>query len=110
MSIPWQEVTTSAHATSNDTDSVIPPARDMGVDPIPLDTTTLGIADALPIYHADDNGLLEGNPCTSDTNVNMYAHPLLSYQGTERGYPQLPILALQQIAEQDIFCQCCVGS
>ena len=61
----------------NDTilESVIPPARDMGVDPISLDTTTMGIADTLLVYHADDNGLLEGNPCTSDTKDELITSP-----------------------------------
>ena len=33
----------------------------MGVDPISSDTTTMGIADTLPEYHASDNGLVERN-------------------------------------------------
>ena len=62
---------------SNDTklESVIPPARYMGVDPISLDTTTSGIDDTLPIYHAGDNGLLEGNPCASDTKDELITSP-----------------------------------
>ena len=78
MSKPWQEATTSAHVTitiSNDTESVTPPARDMGVDPISLDTTTMGIADTLPFYHADANGLLEGNPCSSGTKDEPISSP-----------------------------------
>ena len=39
----------------------------MGVDPISLDTTTMGIADTLPEYHAGDNGLRERNLYSSDT-------------------------------------------
>ena len=39
----------------------------MGVDPISLDTTTMGIADTLPEYHAGDNGLRERNIYSSDT-------------------------------------------
>ena len=41
--------------------------KDMGVDPISLDTTTMGIADTLPEYHAGDNGLRERNLYSSDT-------------------------------------------
>ena len=48
-----------------------PPTKDMGVDPMFLDTTTMGIGDTLPIYHLDDNRLLEGNPCTSDTEDEL---------------------------------------
>ena len=78
MSIPWQEATTSAHATitiSNDPESVTPPARDMGVDPISWDTTTMGNADTLPKYHADDNGFLEDNPCSKDTKDELISSP-----------------------------------
>ena len=39
----------------------------MGVDPTPLDTTTVGFADTLPEYHAGDNGLRERNLYSSDT-------------------------------------------
>ena len=48
-----------------------PPTKDMGVDPISLDTTTiciaLCIAETLAKYHADDNGLRERNLHSSDT-------------------------------------------
>ena len=91
MSVPCQETTISANITiiiSNDTNlvSVMQPARDMGVDPISLNTTTMGIADTLPIHHADDKVLssychcmLEGNPCTSDTKDELIPSHL-SYQ------------------------------
>ena len=54
---------------SNDVKSepLTPPTKDMGVDPISLDTTTMGIADTLPEYHAGDNGLRERNLYSSDT-------------------------------------------
>ena len=54
---------------SNDVKSepLTPPTKDMGVDPIFLDTTTMGIADTLPEYHAGDNGLRERNLYSSDT-------------------------------------------
>ena len=48
-----------------------PPTKDMGVDPISLDTTTMSIriADTLPEYHAGDNRLCdrERNLYSSDT-------------------------------------------
>ena len=44
-----------------------PPTKDMGMDPISLDTTTMGIADTLPEYHAGDNGLRERNLYSSGT-------------------------------------------
>ena len=54
---------------SNDVKSepLTPPLKDMEVDPISLDTTTMGIADTLPEYHAGDNGLRERNLYSSDT-------------------------------------------
>ena len=39
----------------------------MGVDPTSLDSTSVGIADTLPEYHAGDNGLRERNLYSSDT-------------------------------------------
>ena len=52
---------------SNDVKSepLTPPT--IWVDPISLDTTTMGIADTLPEYHAGDNGLRERNLYSSDT-------------------------------------------
>ena len=47
----------------SDVEPMTPPTKDMGVDPMFLDTTTMGIADTLPIYYLADCGLLEGNPC-----------------------------------------------
>ena len=54
---------------SNDVKSepLTPPTKDMGVDPISLDTTTMGIAETLLEYHAGDNGLRERNLYSSDT-------------------------------------------
>ena len=54
-----------------ESEPLTPPTKDMGVDPIPLDTTTiwiaLCIAETLAEYHADDNGLRERNLHSSDT-------------------------------------------
>ena len=54
-----------------ESEPLTPPTEDMGVDPIPLDTTTiwiaLCIAETLAEYHADDNGLRERNLHSSDT-------------------------------------------
>ena len=47
----------------------------MGVNPKIVDTTTMGIADTLPVFHADDNGSLEGNPCPSDTKDELITSP-----------------------------------
>ena len=54
---------------SNDVKSepLTPPTKDMGVDPISLDTTTMGIADTLPEYHTGESGLRERNLYSSDT-------------------------------------------
>ena len=50
-----------------ESEPLTPPTKDRGVDPTPLDTTTVGIADTLPEYHAGDNGLRERNLYSSDT-------------------------------------------
>ena len=50
-----------------ESEQMTPPTKDMGVDPTPLDTTTMCIADTLPEYHAGDNGLRERNLYPSDT-------------------------------------------
>ena len=50
-----------------ESEPLTPPTKDMGVDPISLDTKTMGIADTLPEYHAGDNGLRERNLYLSDT-------------------------------------------
>ena len=54
---------------SNDVKSepFTPPTKDMGVDPISLDTTTMGIADTLPECHAGYNGLRDRNLYSNDT-------------------------------------------
>ena len=53
-----------------------PPAQDMGVDAISLDTTAMGFADTLPKYHAGDNGLLESTSTQVMRKVNEYQpHP-----------------------------------
>ena len=44
-----------------------PPTKDMGVDPISLNTSTMIIAETLPKYHAGDNRLRERNLCSSYT-------------------------------------------
>ena len=54
-----------------ESEPLTPPTKDMGVDPISFDTTTiwiaLCIAETLAEYHADDNGLRERNLHSSDT-------------------------------------------
>ena len=50
-----------------ESEPLTPPTKDMEVDPISLHTTTMGIADTLPKYHAGDNGLRERNLYSSDT-------------------------------------------
>ena len=48
-------------------ESMTPPTKDMGVDPISLNTSTMIIAETLPKYHAGDNRLRERNLYSSDT-------------------------------------------
>ena len=50
-----------------ESEPLTPPTEDMGVDPTPLDTTTMCNADTLPEYHAGDDGLRERNLYSSDT-------------------------------------------
>ena len=54
---------------SNDAESepMTSPTKNLGVDSISLDTTTMVNADKLPEYHASDNGLLERNLHSGDT-------------------------------------------
>ena len=55
------------------------PTKDMGVDPISLDTTTMSITDTLPEYQAGDNGLLERKHYSSDTkNERISISPSIS--------------------------------
>ena len=66
---------------SNDAEAepMTQPTKDMGLEPISLDTTTMSIADTLPEYHAGDNGLLESNLYSSDTkNERISVSPSLS--------------------------------
>ena len=70
-----QSISTAVHfdcatitiPNASESEPLTPPTKDMGVDPISLDTTTVSIADTLPKYHADDNGLRERNLYSSDT-------------------------------------------
>ena len=63
-----------------------PPTKDMGVDPMFLVTTTMGITDTLPIDHTTGYGLLEGNPCSSDTKDELITTlPSTSSMKGERG-------------------------
>ena len=74
-----QSIITAVHfesATINipnhaETEPMTPSTKDMGIDPMFLDTTTMGISDMLPIYHTADYGLLEGNPCSSDVKDKL---------------------------------------
>ena len=54
---------------SNDAEAepMTPPTKDMGVDPISLNTSNMIIADTLPENHASDNRLRERNLYSSDT-------------------------------------------
>ena len=66
---------------SNDAEAepITQPTKDMEVDPIFLDTTTMCIADTLPEYHAGDNGLRERNLYSSDTkNERISISPSIS--------------------------------
>ena len=81
MSIPWQKTTNSANATiitiSNDAEvePMTLPTKVMRMDPISLDTPTMGIADTLLVYHAGDIGLHERNFYSlyeERTNINLH--------------------------------------
>ena len=50
-----------------ESEPMTPPTKDMGVDPISLNTSTMIIADTLPKYHAGDKRLRERNLYSSDT-------------------------------------------
>ena len=55
----------------SEVEPMTPRTKDMGVDPVFFHTTTMGIADTLPISHLADYGLLEGNPCSSNTKDEL---------------------------------------
>ena len=57
--------------SDSDTEPMTPPTKDMWVDPIFLDTTTMSMADTLPLYHNADYGLLEGNAYSSDAKGEL---------------------------------------
>ena len=48
-----------------------PRTNDIGVDPMFLEFTTMGIANIIPIYHTADYEFLEGNPCSSDVKDEL---------------------------------------
>ena len=76
-----------------ESEPLTPPTKDMGVDPTPLDTTTVGFADTSPEYHAGDNGLSERNLTQVIRKMNEYqSHPPLPY----RGILQATLTSLEQ--------------
>ena len=79
------------------------PKKDMGVDPMFSETTTMGIADTLPTYHLAEYGLLEDNPCSSDTKDELIT-TLPSTSSTNCG------TLCNKLRNEDSICQCCVGS
>ena len=91
--------------TPNDAkeEPMTPASKDMGVVPVFSDTTTMGVADTLPIYHTADYGLLEGNPYSSHSKDELIA--TLPYASSMKGrrYPQLQMIALQQMWEQKVY-------
>ena len=58
------EIATINIPNDAEAEPMTPPTEDMGVDPMFLDTTTMCMADMLPIYHTAEYGLLEGNHCS----------------------------------------------
>ena len=116
MSTTWQEATTSALATitiSNNTilESLIPPAKDMVVDSISLDTTTISSSDTLPIYHADENGMPEGILSTSETKDELITSPA-TFVSTKKGEGTFnaKFLFCNRFWRETSLCQYCVGS
>ena len=75
----WQSISVAVHfervtiniPNHSEVEPMTPPKKDTGVDPMFLDTTTMGIADTLPIFYLTEYELLEGNPCTSDTEDEL---------------------------------------
>ena len=102
-----QSISTAVHsegATINipdnaEVETMTPPTKDIGVDPMFLDTTTMGIADTLPICHTAHYGLLEGNPCSSDTKVKLITT-----------FPSTSSMLWNKSRIEKSICQCRVGS
>ena len=55
------------------------PTRDLAVDTKPLNNTTISIANTSIVAHTADDGLLEGNPCTSDTKSELISPEQLKF-------------------------------
>ena len=55
------------------------PTIDEVADAISLNNTTIGIANASPVGHTADDGLLERNPCTSDTKREFISPEQLKF-------------------------------
>ena len=55
------------------------PTRDLVVDAKPLNNTTIGIANTSIVAHTADDGLLERNPCTSDTKSDLISPEQLKF-------------------------------
>ena len=67
------------------------PTKNMGMDPISLDTTTMSIVDTLPEYNAGDNRLLERNLYTSDTkNERISVSPSTSLSQDSESISHFP--------------------
>ena len=92
------ESATNNFPNDAETEPMTPPTKDMGVDSKFWGTTTMGMADTLPINHTANYGLLEGNPCPSDMKDELITT-----------LPSTSSMS-NQFQNQQFICQCCVGN
>ena len=93
------------------TEAMTPPTKEMVVDPMFLDTTTMGMADTLPIYHTAAYRMLERNPCSSDSNDELRATlPSSSSMKGEKGTLNSKFLLCSEFGNKKSISQCRVGS
>ena len=70
---------TTKSSNDNKVESMTAPTTDEVADAIFLNNTTIGIANASPVGHTADDGLLERNPCTSDTKDEFISPEQLKF-------------------------------
>ena len=75
------------------------PTKELVVDIISLSNTTMGIANTSPVDHTADDGLLECNPCISDTKSKLISPEQLKF--TEAISKAMPIELAASIANRD---------
>ena len=69
-----------------ESEPLTPPTKDMGLEPISLDTITMSIADTLPEYHAGDKGLREHPSDTKNERISIAPSTSLSQDSVSNSH------------------------